>query len=141
MNSLKLNLSNSRLQRVELLDLLNHSAIKTIFDEAPSFGELLRDAHEEGLICLPDIYLQLYHDVLYPSQKPVTLPHKPSLEELTAKEYEVLALMQKGCSNKEIGDVLNISLSTTKWHIKNIFTKLNVANRAAAVSLSLNKRL
>lgn len=129
----------------QLVELFNNvglqCAIKTIFDEAPSFGELLRDAHEEGLICLPDIYLQLYHDVLYPSQKPVILPHKPSLEELTAKEYEVLALMQKGCSNKEIGDVLNISLSTTKWHIKNIFTKLNVANRSAAVSLSFNRRL
>ncbi len=69
MNSLKLNLSNSRLQRVELLDLLNHSAIKTIFDEAPLFAELVRQCHEQGLINLPDAYVQSYKDVLYQTRR------------------------------------------------------------------------
>lgn len=129
-------------QLVELFNTVGlQCAIKTIFDEAPFFADLVREAHEEGLINLPEIYLQLYKDVLYPSHNSITANVKTTTEELTSKEYEVLGLIQKGFSNKEISDVLSISLSTTKWHVKNIFAKLNVTNRASAVSLSFNKRL
>lgn len=129
-------------QLVELFSNVGlQCVIKTIFDEAPYFAELVRQCHEQGLINLPDAYLQSYKDVLYPSGPTVDQPLKIQNEELTGKEHEVLVLMQKGCSNKEISDVLSISLSTTKWHVKNIFAKLNVPNRAAAVSLSLNRRL
>lgn len=108
-------------------------AIRTVFDEAPGFGELLRQAHDQGLIRLPDIYLQLYANVLYP---PVTaapvVTHTP--EALTAKELEVLELVRQGLANKEISRELNISLSTTKWHLKNIFAKLQVGNRTSAMA-------
>jgi LuxR family maltose regulon positive regulatory protein len=46
----------------------------------------------------------------------------------------VLVFVQKGLSNKEICQQLSISLSTVKWHIKNIFGKLQISNRAAAIS-------
>lgn len=129
-------------QLVELFHSVGlQCGIKTVFDEAPFFADLVREAHEDGLINLPDIYLQLYKDVLYPNSLTLEPQTKASIEELTSKEYEVLALMQKGLSNKDISDVLSISLSTTKWHVKNIFGKLNVTNRASAVSLSFNKRL
>lgn len=116
-------------------------AIKTVFDEAPDFASLLKETHDEGLITLPAFYLQLYHDVLYPLPQTIEVssPPKAATEALTSKEAEVLALMQKGLSNQQISDILHISLSTTKWHIKNIFSKLNVSNRAAAVALSLHK--
>ena len=89
---------------------------------------------------MPDIYLNLYQDVLYPSVI-VPRPHKASVDPLTHKEHEVLALIQKGLSNKEICQQLSISLSTAKWHIKNIFGKLQVTNRASAVSWSLHKKV
>ena len=53
------------------------------------------------------------------------------------KELEVLALMKKGLANKEICRELNISLSTAKWHVKNILAKLQVNNRTAAILTTL----
>lgn len=127
-----------------LVELFAHvglqCGIRTIFDEAPDFAKIVRETHEQGLITLPDIYLNLYQDVLYPSVI-VPRPHKASVDPLTHKEHEVLALIQKGLSNKEICQQLSISLSTAKWHIKNIFGKLQVTNRASAVSWSLHKKV
>jgi LuxR family maltose regulon positive regulatory protein len=52
---------------------------------------------------------------------------------LTAKEREVVALMAANMSNKQIALALDISAGTVKWHLKNIFTKLDACNRAHAV--------
>lgn len=107
-------------------------AIRTVFDEAPGFGGLVRQAHEQGVIALPDIYLQLYADILYP---PVSAPGPAAgPEPLTTKELEVLGLVRQGLANKEISRELDISLSTTKWHLKNIFAKLQVGNRTSAMA-------
>ncbi len=48
---------------------------------------------------------------------------------LTARETEVLQCIWEGMSNQEIADKLFISLSTTKYHISNLYTKLEVKNR------------
>ena len=45
-----------------------------------------------------------------------------------------LELVRQGLANKEISRELNISLSTTKWHLKNIFAKLQVGNRTSAMA-------
>ena len=54
---------------------------------------------------------------------------------LTEREIEVLDLIWEGKTNKEIGDMLDISLSTTKYHVSNIFTKLNVRSRTQIFAL------
>ncbi len=53
---------------------------------------------------------------------------------LTRREREVLQLIAVGCSNQEIADRLYISVRTVKSHVTNIFTKLDLASRAAAVA-------
>ncbi len=55
------------------------------------------------------------------------------LEILTEREKEILNLMAKGYSNKEIGDVLFIAESTVKKHSSNIFEKLEVKRRTQAI--------
>lgn len=57
----------------------------------------------------------------------------PLLESLSYREVEILHLMAAGQSNHVIAHQLHISENTIKWHIKNIFTKLGVNNRTAAV--------
>jgi len=52
---------------------------------------------------------------------------------LTDRELGVLQLMAEGMSNKEISEQLKISVSTTKSHLLNIFSKLEVNNRIKAV--------
>ena len=53
--------------------------------------------------------------------------------ELTARERDVLQLISGGASNKDISEKLFISGKTVSNHITNIFSKLQVANRAQAV--------
>src|SRR5215208_4475027 len=53
--------------------------------------------------------------------------------ELTSREREVLQLMSQGASNKDIAEKLFISGKTVSNHITNIFSKLQVADRAQAV--------
>lgn len=54
---------------------------------------------------------------------------------LTERELNVLYLIWDGLSNKEIASELNISLSTTKYHIGNIYLKLNVNSRPQVFAL------
>jgi DNA-binding NarL/FixJ family response regulator len=63
----------------------------------------------------------------------------PSAETLSDREIEVLQLMAKGVSNKDIGDRLSITQSTVKTHITSIFQKLNVATRTEAVTTALRR--
>jgi DNA-binding NarL/FixJ family response regulator len=61
--------------------------------------------------------------------------------ELTEREREVLALIAQGFSNKEIAEKLVISMKTVSNHITNIFSKLQVADRAQAIIRARNAGL
>lgn len=63
----------------------------------------------------------------------------PAAETLSEREIEVLGLMAKGVSNKDIGEHLSITQSTVKTHITSIFQKLNVATRTEAVTTALRR--
>ena len=52
---------------------------------------------------------------------------------LSERETELLALMAQGKSNQEIADLLGLSLKTVRNHASNIFSKLQVADRAQAI--------
>ncbi len=63
---------------------------------------------------------------------PGTLSPKPSkLSRMgfSARETEIIQLLVKGRTNKEIGEELFISVNTVKTHIKNIYSKLKISNR------------
>ncbi len=60
---------------------------------------------------------------------------------LTEREHEVLKLMVDGMDNAEIAATLVVSLSTVKYHISNILSKLGVENRVAAVTTAIHKNL
>lgn len=55
---------------------------------------------------------------------------------LTAREIDVLFLIEKGFSNEEISQKLHISVSTVKTHISSIFRKLSTKNRVGAVTVA-----
>lgn len=64
--------------------------------------------------------------------------HNPD-SDLTPREMEVLELLIKGLSNKEIGDVLGCTENTAKFHVKNILVKLEVNDRTEAVTAAFHR--
>lgn len=52
---------------------------------------------------------------------------------LTVREYDVLGLVTKGYSNKDVARELNITVNTVKTHLRNIYRKLGVDDRAQAI--------
>ena len=61
------------------------------------------------------------------------------MEQLTPKEIEVLGLMARGCSNREISEALHKSEGTIKNHVSNLLSKLGVRDRTRAVLLAIEK--
>lgn len=53
---------------------------------------------------------------------------------LTARELELLKFIEAGLSNQQIADRVEVALTTVKWHLQNLFTKLSVTNRSAALA-------
>ena len=67
-------------------------------------------------------------------------PHELGFD-LTEREREVLSLIVGGKSNAEIADVLSVSLSTARFHVSTILSKLGAANRAEAAALAVKHNL
>jgi RNA polymerase sigma factor (sigma-70 family) len=60
-----------------------------------------------------------------------------ALNELTDREREVLELLAKGYTNRQIADQLGITANTVKKHVDHILQKLQVSTRAAAVAVAM----
>jgi predicted ATPase/DNA-binding CsgD family transcriptional regulator len=63
------------------------------------------------------------------------------VEPLAAREIEILGLISKGLSNREIAQKLFLTIGTIKWYNKQIFRKLGVNNRMQAVNLAVEQGL
>jgi len=59
--------------------------------------------------------------------------HVAAAESFTPREREVLALLARGLSNRDIADALEISAHTAKFHVNSILQKLGVERRTEAV--------
>lgn len=60
-------------------------------------------------------------------------------QQLTRREDEILELLGKGLTNRELGEVLGVSEDTVKTHLKSLFRKLHVSDRAEAVREGLRR--
>jgi DNA-binding NarL/FixJ family response regulator len=59
--------------------------------------------------------------------------------DLTRREVEVLQLVARGLSNRDVAGIIGRTDETVKVHLKNIFAKLGVADRTEAVTLALSR--
>jgi DNA-binding NarL/FixJ family response regulator len=73
--------------------------------------------------------------------KPRTKTEKESSSPpyLSERELQILELVVEGRTNREIADILFLSLDTVKSHLKNIFQKLRVNTRSKAVRIAIQK--
>jgi DNA-binding NarL/FixJ family response regulator len=112
--------------------------------EAGATGYLLKDSPPEELrrgvraaargeaVLSPSVATRLLGQVRYPDR---------SASALSERELDVLALIARGCSNREAAARLFISEATVKTHVLHIYTKLGVNDRAAAVAAGFERGL
>jgi LuxR family maltose regulon positive regulatory protein len=108
-----------------------------------------RAIHDEGptiLSLLPRVrhIAPQFIDQLLGVSQPDRIPSaviEPLIDPLTPRELEVLGLVARGLSNREIADALFVTLGTVKKHLNNIFSKLDVKNRTQAVARAVELNL
>jgi NarL family two-component system response regulator LiaR len=119
-------------------DMLDAGAIGFLMKNvsAVELAHAIHSAHDRKPVISDSV-----HEVLKTKRPASQQMSRNNEYSLSGREREVLACMVAGRSNAEIAQELVISLSTAKYHVSSILTKLNVSNRAEAVSLALQKKL
>jgi two-component system, NarL family, response regulator len=93
---------------------------------------------------LSDDLIRFVREV-HAGRRPIRPDVKARLDEraaqptLTPREIQVMELVSEGRRNKEIASLLGISEETVQVHLKNIFAKLKVGERTAAVNVALRR--
>ena len=120
--------------------------------KAGATGYLLKDSSQEdlmraihivhsgGSLIQPGLARKVLKEFAHLSREAATGVKAP-LRELSDREIEVLQFVAEGKSNKEIADILFISEKTVKAHLRTIFRKLEVGDRAQAVAYAMRKGL
>jgi len=107
--------------------------------QAGARGYLLKDVFFEELeAAIRSVHAGSRH---IPAAIAMRLAERMASSDLTSREMEVLELIVRGQSNKEIGASLTISEATVKSHINNILSKLGVTDRTQAVTTALQRGL
>jgi two-component system, NarL family, response regulator len=98
---------------------------------------LLKDALSEDLIGI----IRRVHagERPIPPNIATALATRATLPPLTPREVAVVELISKGMRNKEVAGALGIGEETAKQHVKNVFVKLNVADRTAAIRIAFQR--
>ena len=107
--------------------------------QAGAKGYLLKDVFFEELeTAIRTVHAGSRH---IPAAIGERLAERMAGSDLTSREMEVLELIVRGQSNKEIGASLRISEATVKSHINNILSKLGVTDRTQAATTALQRGL
>ena len=67
-----------------------------------------------------------------------TIENFSAMPEMSSRQIEILNLVAKGFSNKEIAKIVGISPDTVKEHVANIFSRIGASSRAEAATLAVN---
>ncbi|WJS87311.1 LuxR C-terminal-related transcriptional regulator [Paracoccus sp. TOH] len=140
------------------LSLLKVRALLMLDEQAPARGELERLALSQRVdqYCLPFVEegkgLAQFLNALVLDIEPTSIVFRrlapcvaligrhipemafPEIARLTPSESEVLVRLERGLANKEIARSLQITDNTVKYHLANIFRKLDVTTRTAAIT-------
>lgn len=114
--------------------------IRSFIDEGSGMAELLtaygkrqQSSHLEERPLVSSGYVQQLLQVMQVTRQDSLPAQQPRKELLTDQETKVLALIAAGLANKGIAADLNITAETVKFHIRNVYRKLEANNRIHAL--------
>jgi DNA-binding NarL/FixJ family response regulator len=86
---------------------------------------------------------ELYHELcdVWKTEIPATPRQESGRHDLSSRQSEILKLLAEGHSNKKIAKVLGVAENTIKYHLKELFNKLEVNSRTEAVAQAGQRRL
>jgi DNA-binding NarL/FixJ family response regulator len=119
-----------------LIDFIEMGALGYVLNGTSPQGlaDMIREVHRGRTLCSPRVVASVVERISQLSRiQPHPSPH--SVEPLTPRETEILALMARGLGNKEIGRSLHVTVQTVKNHVHNLLAKLGVHRRREAVRL------
>lgn len=105
--------------------------------EPSLLASALRDAYHGGSPMTPSVARK----IIATFQKINITSFNGKNVELNERENQILTLMAKGKSYKEIADEIFLSIDGVTYHIRNIYEKLNVHSRSEAVAEGFKKRI
>jgi DNA-binding NarL/FixJ family response regulator len=94
-----------------------------------------------GVIISPPMAAKLLSEFRETGVQETAAPPGEAEAELSPREDEVLRLVAKGATNKQIAEALFISENTVKTHLRNIMEKLHLANRSQAAAYAVKRGL
>jgi DNA-binding NarL/FixJ family response regulator len=107
--------------------------------KAGAVGYLLKDAPRERLV---ETVRRIHAgETCIPQELVAKLAASMTSEELTSRELEVLVLVARGKSNKEIASTLSVTEATVKSHLRSVFSKLRVLSRTEAIATASRRGL
>lgn len=107
--------------------------------EAGAAGYLVKTAEPEELIAA--IHAITTEGSYLPESIRARLAARPARRAFSVRELEVLDLMRRGMSNRDIGVALGLSENTAKFHVKMLLAKLEAADRTEAVARGFERGL
>jgi len=119
----------------EAIDLARTYGLLRVFADAhPALGEWVREVASERIDQATGGPAPLAAPMRAPqAARETPLPRSTPSMALTPKEREVLELLARNLSNKEIALAMQVGEETIKWHVKNLFAKLDAGTRKQVV--------
>lgn len=132
------------LPRTNVIIITVYENSETVFDAlcAGATGYLTKNTTSEKLLAALDEVLVGGAPMSIHIAKMVVSSFKKTIHsDLTERELEVLTLLSRGKSYRSIAEALFISTNTIKFHIKNIYDKLQVKSKEEAIDKANNQNL